>query len=824
MADQFLDWYRSSLFGLAADPAVGGRLQAALPVTLTDADSGATAGGATPFELLGPGDVIGLDPLAITLRYPRPGASNAEATKAAHVEFAEPDLPWRYTPAATTTNLTAMGKLPPWLVLVTGTPDEVIVNRRGTVELRGEVLRWHPLEQSYQWAHVHDRADGRVARLLSPRDLAQPPGQTPPVGPQDYIAALVPAYRIVREGDSARVDHAWQPLDTAVVLPCFDSWRFTTAADGDFAQIALRLHPIDPATLADFGLAHVRLRASDPWPGAETRGALSVIQDHPADADPVDPSIASWMGTLTAPVSGPLGRWILSLPDYAAPWPPSGVGPAPDGGWRSQLATDPRRRLAAGLGAWAAIEWQQRIAAAAAAQAGALALASAKIRHLTAGLAALRSLWRRRVPSGPIDRLVLFAPMLARLPAGGSTVLDQIAGRTPALVPELFSTAARRVLRSGTARATLAAPGATNLSAVFSAAAACPPPPPRDEIDRLVQSGHIDPASFRRVLETVGLDAEGHGQALLDLFAATPGTKSDGCRPVDMAALGDAVAAAIDPTGQRPVLLERVLATITGLPEPLLAPPDFSPELDLPLWAFLKERAPDWLLPGIGTLAKDEVIAVQSNAVFVDAFLLGANVQTLGELRWRNIHVTTGWTPLRRFWNHNASAPDGGMDIRPVCGSSPLAAWPDGSPLGDNAHAAVALPPTSARNQLVVVFRTELFRRYPATLVFLAPAIVSDGKVDWVPLPDVDQPVSPDSRIEPVLTGTIGPDVTFFGFPVPPGAAADHWVVLEEPPPGIHFRVDKVDPDVPLPSDPASTWAFKTFALPVRVFLGKLLV
>ena len=111
MADQFLDWYRSSLFGLAADPAVGGRLQAALPVTLTDADSGATAGGATPFELLGPGDVIGLDPLAITLRYPRPGASNAEATKAAHVEFAEPDLPWRYTPAATTTNLTAMGKL-----------------------------------------------------------------------------------------------------------------------------------------------------------------------------------------------------------------------------------------------------------------------------------------------------------------------------------------------------------------------------------------------------------------------------------------------------------------------------------------------------------------------------------------------------------------------------------------------------------------------------------------------------------------------------------------------------------------------------------------
>jgi hypothetical protein len=821
MADQFLDWYRSSLFGLASDPPMGGRLQATLPLTLRDTDSGATAGGATKFELLGPGDVTGLDPLAITLRYPRPGASDAEATKAAHVEFAEPDLPWRYTPAAITTDLTAMGQLPPWLVLVTGTPDEVIVDRRGRVELRGDVLKWHPLEKSHQWAHLHDKADGRVARLLSPRDLAMPPGQTPPVGPQDYVAALVPAYRIIGEGAGAQLVHAWQPSDTTVVLPCFDSWRFTTAGGGDFAQISLRLHPIEATRLADFGAAHVRLRAADPRPGAEIRGALALIKDQPGDADPLDASITEWMGALTAPVSGPPGRWILSLPNYTAAWPSSGVGPPPAGGWRAELATDPRRRLAAGLGAWAAIEWQERIAAAAAAQAGALALASAKIRHMTAGLAAMRSLWRRRVPSAsaPIDRLVLFAPMLARLPAAGRTVLDQIAGRTPNLVPELFSTAARRVLRRGTARSTYAEPGATDLSAVFSAAATCPPPPPRDKLDGPVQSGRVDPASFAGAAQKVGLKGDADGQALFGLFA-TRDSESDTCLPVDMAALGAAVAAAIDPIGKRPLVVDRVLGTITGLPEPLLAPPDFSPELDLPLWAFLNDRAKDWLLPGIGALEKDEVVAVQSNPVFVDAFLLGANVQALGELRWRNIPVTTAWTPLRRFWNHNASAPDGGMDIRPVNGLNPLDAWTDGSRLGDNAHAAVSIPPNGGRNQLVVVFRTELFRRYPATLVYLAPAIVSAGAVDWGPVPEVDKVTSPDGRIEPVLTGMIGPDVTFFGFPVSPGAAADHWVVVEEPPPGIHFRTD---PPVPTSSDPASTWAANTFAVPVRVFLGKLL-
>lgn len=47
--------------------------------------------------------------------------------------------------------------------------------------------------------------------------------------------------------------------------------------------------------------------------------------------------------------------------------------------------------------------------------------------------------------------------------------------------------------------------------------------------------------------------------------------------------------------------------------------------------------------------------------------LVGANQRTLGELRWRNIPVTAGWTPLRRFWQRIA---DGGgapaVDVRPV--------------------------------------------------------------------------------------------------------------------------------------------------------------
>ncbi len=80
-----------------------------------------------PYELFGPGDVHRLAPGTITRRFPAPGATDAEETKLALVEFgAVQDLPWRYTPRSP-----AAGGLRPWLVLVVGrrTADEIIVRR-----------------------------------------------------------------------------------------------------------------------------------------------------------------------------------------------------------------------------------------------------------------------------------------------------------------------------------------------------------------------------------------------------------------------------------------------------------------------------------------------------------------------------------------------------------------------------------------------------------------------------------------------------------------------------------------------------------------------
>jgi hypothetical protein len=114
----------------------------------------------------------------------------------------------------------------------------------------------------------------------------------------------------------------------------------------------------------------------------------------------------------------------------------------------------------------------------------------------------------------------------------------------------------------------------------------------------------------------------------------------------------------------------------------------------------------------------------------------------------------------------------------------------------------------------VVAFKTPLFRRYPSTVVYLYAADAA-----FTP-PGAGDVLVDANRVEHVFTGTIGSDITFFGFPIDPGKLADYWVVLEEPPAGYRF----FEQSAALVGDSsAANYAFNRFALPVRVLIGPLL-
>lgn len=822
MAERFLAWQRSGMSTLAGPTYAAGRMQGELVVTL---DDGVARDGSAAFLFAGPHDVRSLQAGVIVGRKPAPGTLDAEVTRVAHIELSDPGLPWRYTPFPNASGLQ------PWLVLVVGTTGQEVVVDGATVRILNGALKEHPLARSAGWAHVHQMDGGTIARILSPRRLLED---------TSYTAVLVPA--IVPGTGANPPQPAWVDDTAEVTLPCHDHWSFRTRDDADdFRSIAQRLEPLSAAEdqalrAAGFGSAAVTVRGRQA-PVLHLGGALSAVDKPPDEALPND--TATEVDAL-ASLSEIRGRWVLGLPRYDEPWAAPNA-PVPPDGWRRQLRVDPRHRGTAGLGAWAAIAWQERIAEGAAQQAGELAVLAERVRNLSLGLQAARRLWSRRLPKDPMAAFAVVAPMLGRLPVdGGAVALDRLAGRTSRLVPALFSSGARRLLRPRTALARVAAPGATSLPALIEhAATRCVPSPEPLPGQRELAELMADPARreqsanmlrqagdvyleqavqemtdhTREPIRGLGDLLREYSDDLVDHLNRPPVEVE--CAPIaDLGALVSSVLGGIDPTVARPVVVGRVLDGISGIRQPELAAPDLALELNIPLWSFLKENSRDWLLPGGGDLPIDRVHAVATNPEFVDAFLVGANHRALGELRWRNLPLVTGWTPLRRFWQR---IDDGGTgpttDIRPVLDiltpPSPGAPiWTDTSTLGEASHTL------GSGAQLVVILHTELFRRYPATIVYLM--VNPGGAALWQD--DVDH--IPDVRIWPNLTGSLHPELVFFGFPVPPSAGSDHWLVLEEPPPGFRFTTPTLAQKKMTNS---AAYAKVTLNQPIRAFFGKLL-
>ena len=128
-------------------------------------------------------------------------------------------------------------------------------------------------------------------------------------GREDYVAALVPAWRIqvASDGSDILLD-SWDGGTASVTVACFDSWTFRTTVDaGDFAAVSSRLDPLTPAETAvlqanQFGRAHVDVRlqvGGAPLPGLPLAGggALAVIADldQPPVTDPLLPPGTGWM-------------------------------------------------------------------------------------------------------------------------------------------------------------------------------------------------------------------------------------------------------------------------------------------------------------------------------------------------------------------------------------------------------------------------------------------------------------------------------------------------------------------------------------------------
>ena len=257
--------------------------------------------------------------------------------------------------------------------------------------------------------------------------------------------------------------------------------------------------------------------------------------------------------------------------------------------------------------------------------------------------------------------------------------------------------------------------------------------------------------------------------------------------PIDLGRLSDALVAALDPRQLEPPGKIRLCGKLSGI-ECTLLRPEFPIGLDYPTWVLLKKYDKEWLLPGVNSLEKDLVLALQTNPAFIHAFMMGINRQFMSEMRWRDLSVSPTCTPLRMFWgqvNYVTKKREADIEV--------FSEWAKKT---DEPLASTALqnPALAFGNSLVIVFRTDLFRRYPQTLVYLvktAGAVDEDKLLKDAPKLDYTEAEKPNRRyFGPTFVGSITPEITFFSFEVNPKDVDQYWLVLDEPPSELRFRND----------------------------------
>ena len=476
----FLPYVRTGLAAALVPPA-SGATRATVPVSVTvQDDTGVSQIVTRVVTLRGPGDVIGLESTQIVRRLPSPNARSVEESFLVHVEFDRPELPWLFTPAQPNAE-----RLQPWLVLVV-VDASVSSIEPGPAEfpsrLRTRLGELPPLADAWAWAHAQlagkkgegptiaqrlgdSHAATNLSRIVCPRRLDPK---------SNYIAALVPSYDAgVKAGLGApggTVGPAWSRAGDGsdagddILLPVYDSWRFSTGMKGDFESLAGKLVGV----AAPWNVGRRIIDASNPRGGmpplaGEDQGRLQVLRCALVSPSPVPPTApaegTTWTTAKREELRNLLDRPARS-PDAAdlprvgpriyARWQRGSakVGGVSDDDWFQQLNTSPMHRIVAGLGTRVVQKDQEPLMQAAWLQVGEVDAANALLTRLQFGRYIAEALHRVHLSKLNLGELAqVMRPVQDKVRLGGAALTIHGNVRRSATPPAAMTGAFRRATR-----------------------------------------------------------------------------------------------------------------------------------------------------------------------------------------------------------------------------------------------------------------------------------------------------------------------------------------------------------------------------------------
>ena len=262
--------------------------------------------------------------------------------------------------------------------------------------------------------------------------------------------------------------------------------------------------------------------------------------------------------------------------------------------------------------------------------------------------------------------------------------------------------------------------------------------------------------------------------------------------PADLAAVYETVKAAIAPWITIPARVQSRIHIGEGVHqrEPL-ARLESEVEFPQPMYEPLAAISKDLVLPGVETVPQNTISILATNRRFIESYMLGLNDALSGEALWRGAPVYLWTSFFRQFWDVSGLIePEADSELSKDI--TRLAGW-RGSTLGSHDPRSAG-----AAEQAVLLVRGDVLKRYPNTLVYAIQANAT-GAPDWGA-----------SRLWPIFSGSLAPDLTFLGFDKSPKDLCKSYIVLEERLGEPRFGFDLLKPgETSLPDLPASNWWYE---------------
>ncbi len=236
------------------------------------------------------------------------------------------------------------------------------------------------------------------------------------------------------------------------------------------------------------------------------------------------------------------------------------------------------------------------------------------------------------------------------------------------------------------------------------------------------------------------------------------------------------------------------------------------PKFDDPMFSNLQALSQEYILPNIDKVPENSITLMETNQVFIEAFMAGLNHEMSKELLWREYPTDQRGTYFRQFWdvvdNIRETDPEKKYDI------TKMHTWK--GELGDHSSQVKTSPDDSP--YLVLLIRGELLKKYPNTQVYAQKAKFTDPAHPASPRTLADAAV-PENILLPVFLATLEPDIYLFGFDLDieeakgdsSDASKPGWFfALRERPGQIRFGLDDYTPtdpdDPPMPVGDPANW------------------